>query len=479
MSARSTPKKKPVAKTKAPVGKTENRHENSSDFDPEIALPIDFTGRAFTSIGSGNYYPFFAPSDTLFRKLLTLRLLSPTQSNCINDKTLYSIGAGLQVMDQDFPEKFDKKINGKRQTIDDVLKGVFESYWQDGNDFIEVVRTEVAGEKYVHVYKHNNLDCRFAEPDDGEDPIHVIRSKEFRRDGILTFKKDVNPIKIPIWTDNPVDESEIWLTDPNNPMKTRTMLVVRNEIQGIDHYGLPSNFAGFIQAYLEYNVARFNLDNFENNMFLAGVLSIMGQVSESEAKKLLTDIRKTYMGKGKQRRILTISSEQGINDTKFIPFTQTNEGHFVEFDKHNEGKIIGANSWSKELLDMHDKSGLGKGGDYLAQLFKRKFHTTIIPAQQTVLNNFIFPLMQIIDEYKGTKFYDLPWSIKPVIPIGLEGYLDINSLLTVDEGREEMGKAPLGDDRGKQMISQVKGKPATGNGSDSGQNNNQNTGGAE
>lgn len=247
------------------------------------------------------------------------------------------------------------------------------------------------------------------------------------------------------------------------------MLVVRNEVQGVDHYGLPSNFAGFIPAYLEYNVARFNLDNFENNMFLAGVLSIMGQVSPTEANKLLTDIRRTYMGKGKQRRIFTASSESGITDTKFTPFTQTHEGHFVEFDKHNEGKIISANSWSKELLDMNDKAGLGKGGDYLAQLFKRKFHTTIIPAQQTILNNFVFPLMQIIDEYKNTKFYDLPWSIKPVIPIGLEGFLDLNSLLTVDEGRQEMGRGPIGNGTGDMQISRVAGKS---------KDNNQNAGGA-
>lgn len=470
MPARTTVKKTTAkAKPKLPQGKTDDRMENSSDFDPEIALPIDFTGRAFTSMSSGSYYPFFAPSDTLFRKLLTLRLLSPTQANCINDKTLYSVGAGLQVTDQDFPTAFDKKINGKRQLIDDVLKGVFESYWQDGNDFIEVVRTEIAGTKYVHVYKHNNLDCRFAEPDDGEDPTHVIRSKEFRREGILSFKKDANPVKIPIWTDNPINQGDIWQVDPKNKKTTRTMLVVRNEVQGVDHYGLPSNFAGFIPAYLEYNVARFNLDNFENNMFLAGVLSIMGQVSPTEANKLLTDIRRTYMGKGKQRRIFTASSESGITDTKFTPFTQTHEGHFVEFDKHNEGKIISANSWSKELLDMNDKAGLGKGGDYLAQLFKRKFHTTIIPAQQTILNNFVFPLMQIIDEYKNTKFYDLPWSIKPVIPIGLEGFLDLNSLLTVDEGRQEMGRGPIGNGTGDMQISRVAGKS---------KDNNQNAGGA-
>ena len=473
-----TTKKSVKAKPQAPLpeSKAESRYENSADFEKEIALPVDFSGQAFTSISNGSYYPFFAPKDNLFRKLLELRLLSPTQSNCINDKTFYSIGAGLQVTDQQFPSDFDKKINGKRQTIDDVLKAVFESYWQDGNCFIEAARTVVGSKTYVHVYKHNNLDCRFAEPDEGDDPTHVIRSKEFRQDGIQRFKKDAGPIKIPIWTDNPLSDDDVWMEDPNKPGTFRTMLVVRNEVQGIDHYGLPSNFSGFIQAYLEYNVARFNLDNFENNMFLAGVLTIMGQMSQTESNNLLKDIRQTYIGKGKQRRIFTASSESGLTDTKFTPFTQTHEGHFVEFDKHNEGKIVSANSWSKELLDMNDTAGLGKGGDYLAQLFKRKFHTIIVPVQQTILNNFIFPLMQIIDEYKGTKFYDLPWSIKPVIPISLEGILDINSLMTVDEGRAEIGKTPLPDGKGKVMISQVKGKSA-GNNSGEQNNNDPNAGG--
>lgn len=467
MPARKANKTTATVKTEA---KGTVKYHNSIAIDSAKPLPIDFTGRAFTSMGAGNYYPFFAPDDNLFRSLLEIRLLSPTQSNCIGDKTFYSVGDGLQVMDQEFPKDFDKKINGKNQTIDDVLKAVFESYWQDGNKFIEVARSEVGGQVYIHVYPHNNMDCRLAEPEDGDDPTHVIRSREFRRDGIYRFKKNDNPISIPIWSDNPLSTDEVWVEDKKKPGVFRTMLVIKNEMQGVDHYGLPSNFAGFVQALLEYNVARFNLDNFDNNMFLAGILSIMGQVTDTESKKLLQDIRKTHIGKGKQQRVFVVSSEQGISDTKFTPFNQQHEGHFVEFDKHNEGKIISANGWSKDLLDLKESSGLGKGGAYLAQLFKIKFRTVISPAQQTVLNNFIFPLMKIIDEFKKTKFYDLPWHIKPVIPVSLEGILDINSLLTVDEGREEIGKAPLEDDRGKAMISQVKAKSASGQPKDPNQN---------
>jgi hypothetical protein len=460
--------------TKPPESKNAGvKYHNSVGLDSakDISLPITFQGHAFTSIEGFSYYPFFAPDDNLFRTLLTMRLLSPTQSNCIGDKTFYSVGDGLQVQDQTFPTDFDKKINGKNQTIDDVLKGVFESFWQDGNKFIEVVRAEIGGQVYIHVYPHNNMDCRFEEPEEGDDPTHVIRSKRFRKDGIYAFKEKDKGIRIPIWTDNILSDYDVWEEDKNKKGVFRTMLVIKNEIQGIDYYGLPTNFAGFMQTLLEYNIAQFNIDNFDNNMFLAGILAIMGQMSGDEGKALLKDIRKTHMGKGKQNRIFVVSSESGINDTKFTPFNQTHEGHFVEFDKHNEGKIIGANGWSKDLLDLKESSGLGKGGAYLAQLFKIKFRTVIMPAQRTVLNNFIFPLMKIIDEFKGTKFYDLPWHIRPVIPVSLEGVLDINSLLTVDEGREEIGKAAIGD---KRKISEVKGKAGIQSG-----NENQNQGGAE
>lgn len=458
MPARNaTPKKKSVQ------SKSNVKVHAAVELDANNPVPIDYGGNAFTATSGAQYYPFIGQQDNLFRTLLEIRLLSPTQSNCINDKVFYSVGAGLQVKDQDFPTAFDKKMNGKRQTIDDILKAVFESLYQDGNKFIEIARTEVGGEKFVYVYPHNNMDCRLEQPEDGGDPTHVIRSKEFRRNSVWTWTKDAKPIKIPLWTDDALKKGKIWMKDGR---VERTMLHIKNEVQGIDHYGLPTNYAGILQALLEYKAARFNLDNFENNMFLGGMLMIQGNLSDPEEKKIVQKIRKMHTGDGKRQRILPISSEGGITDSKFVPFNEQKDGHFMDFDKHNEDKIIGANGWSRALLDMHASGSIGKGGEYLKNLFKIKFQTVINPAQQIVLNNFIFPLMQIIDEYKNERFYDLPWTIQPVIPIGLDAILDVNSLLTVDEGRQEIGRQPLEDkEKGKKLISEVKAKaaPAPGN----------------
>jgi len=415
------------------------------------ALPIDFNGSAFTTFGDSKYIPFFAPDDNTFTTLLEARLLSTTHSACIGDKSLYALGEGLHVQDEDLPIELNGNMNSKRESINDILKDAFENIYTDGNKFIEVTRTKLSGKYFIHVHAHNNMDCRFEDNGD-DDPIAVLRSKQFRNAGILSLDK---PIRIPLWSDDSLRAKSAWVKDTKHRNVERTIIHLKNRISGIDPYGLPSFYAGLLQVMLEYKVARFNMDNFDNNMFLGGLLYIQGNLSDAEEKRLTKNIRDMYSGDGKQNRILTLSSENEIKDTKFVPFTQTHEGHFIEFDKRNEEKIIAAHQWSKDLLDLKNQSGLGKGGDYLKNLFKMKYQTIIKPTQDMVMKNFLHPLFSIMDDTLKTKLSDLPFYLKPVIPIQFEGELDINSLLTVDEGRDAIGKSALGSEKGNQLISEV------------------------
>lgn len=423
-------------------------------------LPIEYQSTALTSTKGKEYYPAFAPTDDLFRFLLSVRLLSPTQAGCISDKVFYTLGTGLQINDEEFPSEFDKKINADSETIDDIIKIAADSIYQDGNAFIEISQVEVGSTVYVHCYIHPNMDCRLLVPDKGSRPTHVIRSKDFRKDGnYSTFKKDEedNDI-IPLWTDDPTTQREIWTTIDG---VKRTMIHLKNRVNGVDHYGLPTNYAGTLNAILEYKNSRFNCDNFDNNLFIPGILFIQGNLSEAEERKLLKKIRAEHRGEGKQQRVMVVSSEGGLTDTKFVPLQEKQEGHFIEFDKHQEEKIIGANDWSRALRDMKQSGGLGKGGDYVKNLFKMKYHSVIKPVQQIIINNFIFPLMKIIDEAnKGkTKWYSKPWVLIPIIPASLDGLLDLNALLTVDEGRKELGREPHKDKKkGEMLIVEVKEK---------------------
>lgn len=449
-------KKSRTTKKKAAVNETLKVH-GLAKLDEVNPLPISFDDQSFIALSGHNYIPFFAPDDNAFERFLIIRLLSLTQGACISDKTLYSAGSGLNVMDQAFPLEFDRKINRRRQTIDDILKMAFDSYWQDGNAFIEIVRIDVAGQRFIHVYHHNNLDCRLENPKDGGYPTHVLRSRQFRRNGIWSGSDKA--VRIPLWTDMAISDSEIWAKDPEFKNVERTVIHLRNELGALDGYGLPSNYAGQDNGVLEYKALNFNISNFDNNMFLGGLLSIAGNLSPDEEKKLLKGVKNLHTGNGTNGRILTVSSSEGdLSKTTFTPFTQDNDGQFIELDKRNEEKIISANNWSKELLDMKNQSGLGKGGSYLKSLFMMKYKTVIKPAQDLMMFHFIEPLMHIVDEWKGTKFTNMPWYIRPLIPVSFEGDLDINSLLTVDEGREEIGKKPFENNKGKMLISEASAK---------------------
>src|SRR5947209_6519041 len=97
------------------TGKKEIRVHNSISSTAKNPIAIDFGSRAFTYLGNHLYLPFFAPDDNLFRTLLETRLLSTTHSSCIGDKTFYSIGKGLKMIDDsDIPEELQGKINARR-----------------------------------------------------------------------------------------------------------------------------------------------------------------------------------------------------------------------------------------------------------------------------------------------------------------------------------------------------------------------------
>ena len=98
------------------------------------------------------YLPFLEPKDNFFQLLLEAKLLSPTNSSCVNSKTNFCIGKGLYIKDgsedKEF-EEFSKRVNNKGQNLNKVLKSVFSNHFTVGNNFIEVIRGKIGEKKFV------------------------------------------------------------------------------------------------------------------------------------------------------------------------------------------------------------------------------------------------------------------------------------------------------------------------------------------
>ena len=444
-----------------PESKAKGGVDNSITLDAKNPIPIEYNSNIFVSLKGKKYVPFLNPLDHFFQFLTEAKLLSSTTLSCVNSKSQYCLGNGiyfknLQEQPKDFKE-WAANVNRKNQSISDILGGGFNHYWSVGNGFIQVVKGEVAGKRFIKVYLRNYLDCRLSSPDDDDICNSVYISKYFRKLGIWNLNSSKTE-EIPIYSPNMFDNT--WAVDEKGFY--HTIFHIKHETGGYDYYGLPSNIGSLPEQLLEYKAARYNLDNFENNLIIGGVIAIKGAMTDDEAKKTAKNIIYQHSGDGKQGRWIIINSEQGMPEgIQVESFDKQKEGSFIESDTHNEEKIYLANQWNKLLIGGSEKKGIGQGNSaYVRSVFDIANNTVIMPAQQFMIEKFVTPLLKICDEWMGTNWSSNEVAFHAIQPVSFLGDIDVNAITTKDEGREIMGMDPLKNGKGDEFI---KTAPAGGN----------------
>jgi len=425
---------------------------NSITLDPTTPIPLEKFGTFSLTLDGKRYIPFLEPNDNFFQILLEAKLLSPTNLACINSKTQYCIGDGWYLQDAKEDKAlndFAKNLNKKGQTLNDILRAVFDNLHTAGNCFIDVVRVKVGSSKYIKVYVKQFTDCRLSMPMDADDiPASIIYSKRFRGVGVWNMKGD-DFVELPIYTGS---KSDTWFKDQSG--NEHICIFLKNEVSGYDYYGMPSNVASLPQQILEYKAARYNLDNFDNNLVVGGLIILQGNLTQEEANKLGKNIIMQHSGDGKRGRYVILSSENGIENTKVVPFERQEKGDFIEYDKHLSEKIIASNNWDPLLAGFSDGSGrLGNGGNaFIRSIYDIKQNTVIKPTQNYVIEKFLTPLFQICDDWMGTKFSSHQVGIKSKSPISFLGDIAINAIVTKDEARQEFGMQPLTNGHGNDIV---------------------------
>lgn len=425
---------------------------NAVKLDAKTPIPVETNGKGYGIRTGRKYVPFFDNGDNFFQVMLEACLLSPTNMSCINSKTKFAIGQGLHVMkdkvDADF-DKWRKRVNKKGQTLNDILKMVFNNDCNAGNSFIEIVKVKVGTSLFVKLFVKNYIDCRLAAPENDDDiPTHVIVSTNFRKKGVWSMGDDKQYVKIPLYTGEPNQE---WLKDGDTE---RAIIHFKNEVSGYDYYGMPSNVSSLPQQILEYKFSRFNLDNFDNNLTIGGLIVLQANMSGDEAKKTAREITKAHTGDGERGKYVVLSSEHGIENSKIIPFDQHKEYDFIEGSKRIESQILLANEWSKALIDP-EAGGLGNSGKQIRELYETKMNTVIAPLQARVIEKVLIPILTVCDEVMKTKFTQLEFGFKNLPVLGITNDVDANAVLTVNEARALLGYAPLTGDEGNRLVKQT------------------------
>lgn len=446
-TTRNKPNQKPTQQSDVGV-----QNEVKLDVANPIPFEINGTASAFYFDGASKYIPFLNPKDDFFNTLLEASLLSPTNNSCINSKIFFCSGKSFRIKDADEKltkefKTFQKRVNNKRQSLGKIIDSFFSKHFRTGNNFIEIVKAQAGGTKKVFVHNRNFLECRLGEPDENDNPQTVIISKKFLKTDTWTID-DKNSVELPLFN----YEDTKWKMMPDGT--ERCVMHIKNEMDGYEYYGMPENISSLPWQILEYKGARYNLDNFDNNMVVGGAIVLNGNFSDAELTKVATRINRQHVGDGKRGRWVVLSNKQGAGNIQ--NFQKQTDGDFLKLDENAEQKIINANNWDKALYGGSENRGLGNGGNaYLKNIFKIKHKTVVEPTREIIIEEFLMPYLQIVDEWTGSKWGDYEYEFESINIEDLIEYIDINSITTVDEGRSLTGKEPLGDSRGKKLISEV------------------------
>lgn len=421
---------------------------NSATLDVNNPIPFEPSGESVAFLYTSNnkrYIPFLEPKDNFFQLLLEAKLLSPTNNACVNSKTNFCIGKGLYFKDEKTTDKdfikFAKRVNNKGQNLNKVLKSVFNNHFTVGNNFIEVIRGSVGSKKFVKLINRPFLDCRLSKQNDDDICESVFISKKFRRKNSWSLKPD-DTIELPIYYGDPKMK---WYKDSQQGTE-HCIIHVKNDAPGYEYYGMPDNVSSLPWQILEYKAARYNIDIIDNNLIVGGVIFLEGNVSQEEGKKVGKDIIYTHTGDGKRGRWTVVTGGKDIAKSSMQQFDTKADGSFLKLDDNVESKIVDANNWDATLYGQHAAGGLGSNGfAYLSSIFDTKNKTVIEPTQNLIMEDLLSPFFEIYDSWCGTKWSEFELGFNTVAPASFAGEININAVLTKDEGREIIGKPALED----------------------------------
>jgi hypothetical protein len=444
-------------KKNAIKGKTNKpRVSNRLSLDAERPIPIGYGNNVFSFVHQVSYIPFLQPKDNFAQTLIETRFLSDTHNACVVTKKDYCAGEGFHYTNSDKPFSEDQKnwfksMNRKNQSALKINKKIFEDLFTWGNVPIEIIKTTVTGKNYLYVIPHSFLEWRLGKPNDDDVVEYAIQSKLFLKNtgAYLTADALKKSKKLPIY--NPMNtDKQNWEKDEFGGY--RTLLWLKNDVSGFPYYGMPSAIASLIYQILEYKSARYNLDNFDNNMIAAAILALKGSLGQEEANKIAKEIIKQHTGDGKRGRTVVIASEEGIDGSDFHKIDTKADGSFKESDDAWSQKIILANQWDAILAGIISPSTLGKGSGFLTKIYEQKLKSVIIPAQQTLMDEVWSTIFEIANDWLKLDIDVENIAIKNSIDISGLTDVDITPAVTRNEVRKAKGLAEDNTPAGKEYM---------------------------
>ena len=395
MSQRKQPKRKSQVKN------LQTQKSNTFEFGVfNLAIPehveepqdLSKVRTKFIPFGTNNLFPQY---------LAELKRKSSTHRSVLAQKAVFTSGAKF-VTNNETVKEYIKDVNADGESLRDVFKKLADDYYTFGNAYLEGVLYE-GGVNLYHI-----------------DATTVRMSKN---------KKEV--YVHPDWAKYNTMKDKLSIIPIYPQVKGNRFVVQFKDYEPtFQFYGLPDYIAALEHIAVDYEIGKWNHTKFKNGFQPSAIIEINGDMGEEEAKKLVREAQKKFVGDGNNGKIMFIVKNGDASQANVQIIKDDQEGSWIDLQRITDQNIVTAHRWQPSLSGLVSSGKMNNTGSEIRIAYDLAMTTVIKDTSDLLLNglrNILFKEMGFLPE-------ELLIHYEP--PISFATQIDPKAILTINEQRK-------------------------------------------
>jgi hypothetical protein len=345
----------------------------------------------FIPFGTNNLFPQY---------LAELKRKSSTHRSVLAQKTIFTSGAKF-VTNNDDVKEYIKDVNADGESLRQVFKKLADDYYTFGNAYLEGVLYD-GGLNLYHI-----------------DATTVRASKDKKEVYIHPDWAKYNTMK---------DKLSIIPLYPS-VKRNRFVLQFKDYEPTFQFYGLPDYVAALEHIAVDYEIGKWNHTKFKNGFQPSAIVEINGDMGEEEAKKLVREAQKKFVGDGNNGKIMFIVKNGDTSSANVQIIKDDQEGSWIDLQRITDQNIVTAHRWQPSLSGLVSSGKMNNTGSEIRIAYDLAMTTVIKDTSDLLLNGIRVVL------YKELGFLPEELVIHYEPPISFATQIDPKGVLTINEQR--------------------------------------------
>ena len=406
-------KKQPIKKPKSQVKLKKGKSNILSYGVFDLAVPqrieepqnIENVPTPWIPWGCDNVFPQY---------LAELKRQSPTHRAILTQKTTFTAGRGFTCESESFTE-WAKRVNADSETLRDVFKKLVDDYYSFGNAFMEIVQYEGG----FNIYHIDATTVRVS-----KDKKHVYLNPDWSNFGMTEEDMQCLPIY-------PLMES------------SRAVVQFKDYEPTFHYYGLSDYIGSLEHIAIDYEIGKWNHSKFKNSFQPSAIIEINGDMSEDEAKKMVQEAQRKFLGEGNQGKIMFIVKGSGDTTPANVQIIRDDQdGSWDTLQTLTVQAIHTAHRWQPALSGVVSAGKMTSTGAEIRIAYEIVQNIVVNETAEVFLQQF----REIFYKVGGFDVDDLEIIYEP--PISYLSDIKPNEVMTINEQRVILGQEAIeGGDR--------------------------------